>query len=124
MRSSPRKRELSLGVLLLLDRLWAAVSRKTQTAAAATDAFQCSKGALWSVGAGDFAACLTADFNSGAGERARVRHRPTVDMVFVLGQFEPRYGREKWTLFLLPPAEPNSCRSGARRRLPDKGVPR
>jgi hypothetical protein len=42
----------------------AGLSGKAQTAAVATDAFQCSKGALWSVGARDFAACLTAYFNS------------------------------------------------------------
>jgi len=37
---------------------------KAQTAAAATDAFQCSEGALWSIGPRDFAACFTAHFNS------------------------------------------------------------
>jgi hypothetical protein len=39
-------------------------SCKAQTAAAATDAFQCSKGALWSIGTGDLATGLTAYFNS------------------------------------------------------------
>jgi hypothetical protein len=61
MQASPRKSELSLGVLRLLARLWAAVSRKAQTAAAATDAFQCSEGALRSVGAGDFVPKCSAE---------------------------------------------------------------